>query len=696
MKLGHIVLLLLTLLLSGCDEHAWNDPYPKESPTGNILYTAFTVQPKLLDPARSYSENEYTFIMQIYEPPLEYNYLLRPYTVQALTAEALPVVRYDAKTNRTHYTIKIKPGIMYQPHPAFAADADGKFYYHNLTYTEGIKHSTLFDFKHTGSRELKAADYVYQIKRLADPKIGSPAYGMLSIYIIGMEELRKNLSAAYKNSSPIQELDLRNFELAGARVIDDYTYEIIINGKFPQFMYWLAMSFFAPMPWEAIVFYNQPGLQEHNISINWYPVGTGPFYLTENNPERRMVMQRNPNFHAEYYPTTGMPEDAESGLLKLAGQRLPFVDKIIFSLEKENIPYWDKFLQGYYDASGISSDSFNSVIRLNAAQNLALSPELEQRKYRLRVSSMPTVVYWGFNLLDPVLGGYTDSAKKLRKAISLAFDIDEYIAIFLNGRAVAADAPIPPGLFGYNKLPQRAANENLTQAKQLLAEAGYADGINHKTGQPLTINFDIMGSGDPGEQARLAWIRKQVAKLGIELIIRSSDYNRYQEKMNTGNAQMYMWAWGADYPDPENFLALFYGPNGKVKFDGENASNYSNAEFDNLYEKFKALENTPQRSILIEQMLQILREDAPWIWGYFPQAFGLYSPWYNVTKPSGVINNTLKYVKIDPEMRAKLRNEWNQPLLWPIAALILFVLIVALPAIIAYKRVQNATGRRLN
>ncbi len=694
MKLGQHLWLLITLILAGCDEHSWNDPYPKESITANTLYTAFTVQPKVLDPARTYSENEISMIMQIYEPTLEYNYLIRPYELQTLTAVNMPNTSYDPKANITTYTIRIKPGIKFQPHPAFATDSNGKYVYHNMTYDQGIKYNTLFDFKQTATRDLTAPDYVYQIKRLVDPKISSPVYGMLSPYIVGMDDLRQRLAAAYKLQPTVLELDMRNYEFAGARVIDENTYTVQIHGKYPQFRYWLAMNFFAPMPWEAIQFYNQPGLIEHNISINWYPIGTGPFYITENNPEKRIVMQRNPNYHAEYYPSVGMAGDAENGLLDLAGQKLPFLDKIIYSLEKESIPYWDKFLQGYYDSSGISSDNFNSVISSNTAHGLQLSEDLLKRNYRLAVADMPVTRYWGFNMLDNVIGGYSASAVKLRTAISLVFDIDEYIAIFANGRGIAASGPIPPGIFGYKLSTAMPNAEKLLLAKNLLAEAGYPNGIDSRNGQPLQINFDIMSSGDPGMQALLAWVRKQMAKLDIELNVRATDYNRYQEKMNTGNVQMYMWGWNADYPDPENFLFMFYGPNGKVTFAGENASNYSNPKYDRLYDQFKTLEDSPQKLNLVNQMLAILNQDMPWVWGYFPQAFGLYSPWYHVTKPSGVQNNTLKYVKIDPELRAKLRQQWNKPLLLPLVLILCVLILISVPALVAYSASQNKPAKR--
>jgi oligopeptide transport system substrate-binding protein len=188
-------------------------------------------------------------------------------------------------------------------------------------------------------------------------------------------------------------------------VLDSQTLRIRLEGKYPQFQYWLAMPFFAPMPWEADVFYAQPGLAERNITLDWYPVGTGPYMLSENDPNLRMVLERNPNFHGETYPSEGMPEDRDSGILNDAGQPIPLVDRAIYSLEKEDIPRWTKFLQGYYDASGISSDAFDQAIQIDASGEPILTEVMRERGISLLTSVEPSIFYIGFNMLDPVIGG---------------------------------------------------------------------------------------------------------------------------------------------------------------------------------------------------------------------------------------------------------------------------------------------------
>ncbi len=208
------------------------------------------------------------------------------------------------------------------------------------------------------------------------------------------------------------------------------------------------MPFFAPMAWEADSFYAQQGLIDKNITLDWYPVGTGPYLLAENNPNRRMILERNPLFHDAAYPLEGEPGDKEKGLLNDAGKKLPFIDRVVYILEKESIPYWSKFLQGYYDASGVSSDSFDQAIEFSGEGEVGLTPAMMDKGIQLQTAVTTSIYYMGFNMLDPVVGGSTERARKLRQAIGIAVDFEEYISIFLNGRGVASQGILPPGIFG--------------------------------------------------------------------------------------------------------------------------------------------------------------------------------------------------------------------------------------------------------
>jgi len=714
-----VVLMPVVLLLAGCGEKAWNNPYPAVEHESNTLYSSFSERPKHLDPARSYSASEYQFIGQIYEPPLQYHFLKRPYTLMPLTAEQVPQPRYVNAAGQTVtedaadvaysvYDIRIRPGSRYQPHPAFAKDASGVPLYLGLSEADLNDVYTLADFNTVGSRELVAADYVYQIKRLAHPRLHSPILGIMNDYIVGLKDYAAELDEVNQQLLAVSEqgddelawLDLRDFPLAGVETLDRYSYRITVKGKYPQLLYWLAMPFFAPLPYEVDQFYAQPGMRERNISLDWYPVGTGAYMLTVNNPNRQMVLERNPNFHAETYPDEGMPGDRQLGLLEDAGKQLPFIDRVVYSLEKETIPYWNKFLQGYYDASGISSDSFDQAVSMAGDGDVTLTDEMVAKGMRLETAVNTSTFYMGFNMLDPVIGGYSERQRKLRQAISIVFDYEEYISIFSNGRGIPAQGPVPPGIFGFrdgekginpyvydwvNGKPQR---KGIAAAKRLLAEAGYPNGVDSKNGQPLTLNLDITASG-PDDKARLDWYRKQFKKLDIQLVLRNTDYNRFRDKMRKGNAQIFMWGWNADYPDPENFLFLLYGPNGKVKSHGENAANYASAEFDRLFDQMKAMNNGPERQQIINSMIRISQRDAPWLWGMHPKSFSLFHGWYHNVKPNLMANNSLKYRRLDPLMREQQRAAWNKPVIWPLLLIVLLLLAVLVPAIIGYRRREH-------
>lgn len=713
---GAILALILNLLLAGCGQPPWNDPYPRGQAQANILYNSFDERPKHLDPARSYNANEYAFLAQVYEPPLQYHLLLRPYQLVPLSAVEVPIPRYfdvqgqplpaDAPGGQvafSDYLIHIRPGIRFQPHPAFARDGAGAWRYHRLTEGGLSDIKRLADFTETGSRDLNAEDFVYQVKRLAAPWLHSPIAGVMQGHITGFKALGERLERA-AGLDPVERVRvLRDERLAGAAVVDPLTFRIRVNGKYPQFVFWLAMPFFAPMPWEAELFHAQPGMRERNIVLDWYPVGTGPFMLAENNPNLRMVLSRNPNYWGEPYPGEGMPGDAEAGLLVDAGRRMPFVDQAIYSLEKEDIPRWNKFLQGYYDNSGLSSDAFDQAVRVGGDGGPSLTEAMRDRGIDLLTSVETSISYLGFNMLDPVVGGYTGPARRLRRAISIAVDYEEFVSIFANGRGLIAQGPLPPGIPGFREgegginpyvyrwQDGRAVRRGIEEARALMVEAGYPGGRDPRTGQALTINFEAVATG-PDDKARLAWLRKQFDKLGIALVIRSTDYNRFQEKMQNGTGQVYMWGWNADYPDPENFLFLLYGPNGKAGHQGENASNYDDPEFNRLFDRMKTMENGPERQAVVDQMLEIARRDAPWLWGFYPKSFSLHHQWLYNVKPNSMANNTLKYRRLDPARRERLRAEWNPPVTWPLWAMLGAVLAVVLPALWMVRRRERSTA----
>ena len=699
-------LLTVIALLIGCSDEPLNSPYDK-SDNDNIFYSSFQERPKHLDPARSYSSNEYAFIAQIYEPLFQYHYLKKPYELIPLTAKEMPSIQYldnnfnETKSKKnayyTKYILKIKKGILYQNHPAFHKD-NNNFTYHNLSRTQLSGINTLKDFQYNSTRELISDDYIYQIKRLADYKNHSPISGVMQEYILGFTEYKNKINAFKKNNQEYKNNFILENEISGVKKIDNYSFSITLKKSYPQFKYWLAMPFFSPMAWEVDLFYQQNGLQKKNITLNWFPVGTGPFKLTENNPNLRMVLERNKNFRGEVYPSASDKITNRKLESFNKAKVIPYIDKAIYSLEKEQIPRWNKFLQGYYDNSGIMSDNYDQAVSLSKSGDITLTEELKSQGINLTTAAAASTYYIGFNMLDDVVGGNTKQSRLLRQAISIAIDYDEYISIFANGRGVLAQSPIPPGIFGhqdgindynqvlFSKEKEGVVKKDIEAAKKLLNIAGYRNGIDENTGKPLILYFEATGAG-PDTYAFLNWLRKQFKKINLQLVTRVTDYNRFQEKMINGTGQIFQWGWNADYPDPENFLFLLYGKNGKVNYGGENASNYSSHEFDKLFLKMKNMKNSLEREILIKKILKIIQNDSPWVWGFHPKSFSLSHKWVKNIESNLMANNTLKYKKIKNDIRMEKIKIWNKPnfILLYFLLLLVFIFLVSIIVMIKIK-----------
>lgn len=696
---------LCAALLAACTEPV-NAPRALSDYAGNTLFSSFSGRsPKTLDPQVSYSTDETIYTYGIYEPLYGYEYLKRPYTLMPLAAEKVvhPVyldadkkeLASDAEASQISYsvyTIPIRKGILFAPHPAFAKDKDGRPLCLTLDAKRASALSSPLELPERGTRELTAHDYVYGIKRIASPAVVSPAFGILSAYIVGFEKLSEDIRTVWNKAREEgrgkERIDLTQFDCEGVKALDDHTLRIVIHGKYPQFDNWMAMAFFAPMPWEAEAFYANPGFAENNISLDTWPVGTGPFMLTVSRQNREHILERNPNYRGLVYPCEGSEEDRKNGYLEDCGKRTPFVDRIVMTMEKEAVPTTSKFLQGYYDSPQIT--------RLDVGQGYIVAmgddPDKEKlyKEKRLQFSTAVEANLWyiGFNWLDPVVGaGKTPEearrSRLLRQAISIALDWEEQIAIFEKGQGKPAHGPLPPGLFGYREDGSAAFNpvvyekdgegrvkrRSIEDARRLMELAGYPGGRDAKTGRPLVLNFDWQGTS-AGSKSFLDWTARQFAKLGIQLEIRATDYNRFQDKMARGAAQIYYWGWLADYPDAENFLTLLYGPNSKaVNGAGENASNYQNARFDALFESLRNLENGPEKARVIDEMIQIVQQDAPWSFGYFPTSAAALHHWVKNAKPTQMIRNNVQYIRIDAGERIAQIRAWNEPVLWPLALL---------------------------
>ncbi len=709
---GVSALFVLTLLGSVPSVSAWplNAPKSEAEYASRTLFSAFSSRsPKTLDPQRSYVQDESTYVLAIYEPLYQYHYLKRPYTVIPRTATKVVKPTYLDREGRvlpedappeaiaeSLYDITIRPGIYFAPHPAFVKNADGTLTYGDLPLSVARQKFRPQDFERHDTRELTAEDYVYGAKRLASPRVVSPILSLFEEHLVGLREYAEALRAlddADRKSGQVQPyFDLNRVPFKSVEALDRYTVRFHVKGKYPQFNYWLTMGFLAPVPIEADRFYAQPGFAENNFTLNTWPVGTGAFMMETFLENRQHVMVRNPLFRGETYPCEGEPGDAAAGWLDACGQPLPRVEKIVFDIEKEGVPLQSKFLQGYYDSPLIDRVDMGGGFSVAMSDSPEKAALYREKDLKLPRSVEPTVSFLGFNWQDPVLGGTGSPeqqarARALRQAISIAVDWEEFIAIFQKDLGVAAHGIVPPGLFGYRADGPEAFNpivyqrtptgeirrRPISDAQALMAQAGYPNGLNEKTGEPLVLNFDFQ-SASQGSKSVIEWFQRQFAKLGIQLEVRATDFNRFQDKLRRGAVQIFLAGWSADYPDAENFLFLFYGPQGKVAHGGSNDTNYQSDVFDRDFATLQFLDDGPQKQALVDKMTRQLQEDAPVLFGYFPTDIAAFHAWVKNAKPSGMIRNSLQYFDVDAALRVKQITAWNAPERWPLALIALVLL----------------------
>ena len=720
---------LCALLLAGCN----NNPWPDGSASTNTLFTAvLEASPRHLDPVASYWSNDTPDTYQIYEPPYGYHYLKRPYELVPKSAAAVVKPRYLDKDGKplpedapgeivaeSIYDVRIKPGILFQPHPAFARDEQGRYRYHAMKPGElGSRRSPL-QFEHQGTRELVAEDFVYALKRQATTRITTPIFSTFAQYVVGLADYGKLIRAedarlrAGEDPASLDKpfLDFRRWPLAGASAPSKHLLRIRIKGKYPQWSYWMQMTFLSPVPWEADAFYAQPGMAAAGLSLDRWPVGTGAYMMAEFEQDRRHVLVRNPNYRGEPYPCEGAPGDREAGLLADCGKTMPFIDRMVFSIEREGVPRQNKFRQGYYDVEVFERTDTGMPYLVGMQDSEDVKREYTEKGFRLSRGTDVGSYFIGFNMLDPVIGASSDPQqnarnRRLRQAISIAIDWDEWSRIFPKEGGQTAMSPLPPGIFGSREGARQGMNpithvwkdgkavrRPIEDAQQLMVEAGYPGGRDAKTGQPLVINYDYYSAPTPGNRPKLDWMVRQFAKLGIQLEIRATDNNQFQDKVRKGTYQVFWLGWLADYPDAENFLFLLQSSAGKTKHDGENTANYENPAFDRLFEKMKLYDDGPQKQALIDELVQIAREDAPWSFGFFPWSSGAAQRWVYNYHPVIMIRDQGRYLRLDPADRAAALAAWNRPVWWPLALIAAALLLLLWLARRTLRVRERTTGR---
>lgn len=586
-KISILITLLATvgLMVTSCTK--------KESTKGKTLNLAVSSQVKGMDPIYAndrYSSNE---VARVYEGLLQYHYLKRPYTLEPNLAEAMPEVSKDGLT----YTFKIRKGVTFQDDAAFP---NGK------------------------GRELTAEDFVYSIKRLADPKLQGLGWWLLDGKITGLNEWRKKYT----------ELPTVDYgeEVEGLKALDRYTLQFKLAKPFPQFLYALAMPFTFAVAKEVVEKYGKEFLN--------HPVGTGPFMIEGGafKQTKKIVYVKSPTFREKKFPCEASKNFEKEGLLADCGKKLPLVDKVVVNIIEEDQPRWLNFQKGKVDYVGVPKDNFDTVIP--DAKNL--SPEYKSKGIILMVSPSLDVTYTAFNHDLDLFKNNT----QLRQAMSLAYDIDTANKLFYNNQAIPAQSVVPPGIAGHMEnytSPYRGNGkaEQIEKAKKLLAEAGYPEG----KGLP-EITYDCPSntvSRQIGE-----YFKKQMAQIGVNIKVIQNPWPELQKKITTRNIMTYGIAWGADYPDAENFLQLLYGPN---RAPGANGSGYDNPELNKLFKVAAIMQDSPERTALYEKMNRIAAEEVPWIYGVHRQNFTLKHSWLKNYVSSDFDAGIAQYLNIDKKLK---------------------------------------------
>jgi ABC-type transport system substrate-binding protein len=288
---------------------------------------------------------------------------------------------------------------------------------------------------------------------------------------------------------------------------------------------------------------------------------------------------------------------------------------------------------------------------------------------------------------DPVVGAPGgERSRKLRQAMSLGIDSSQYLELFLNGRGLPAQTLLPPGIFGYDaSYVNPFRQHDIARARQLLADAGYRNGIDPATNSRLKLSFDTSAT-TAAANLQFEYLASAWRQIGLDIEINATTYNQFQDKVRRGAYQIFSWGWIADFPDAENFFFLLACENARSKSGGPNTANFCDPEFDRLYNEMKFLPNNEHRADLIRRMLAILERERPWIELYHLEAFVLSHAWLVNSKPMGISYPAYKYKDVKPEMRARLQAEWNAPVRWPLYLMLIAIVALTVPAVRTYYR----------
>jgi peptide/nickel transport system substrate-binding protein len=401
-------------------------------------------------------------------------------------------------------------------------------------------------------RELTAADYAYSLGRFLEPKNHSP-YAFL---YEGVEKIE----------TP-----------------DRFTLRIRLKRPDLSFGHVLAFPLSGAVAREAIEAYGDESAAR--------PVGTGAFRLKRYTRSSKIVLEANPGYRERVWE----------------GQRVPRIGGVEISIMEETQSRWLAFQRGDTDLEYQLAEV--ATVFMNA--DGTLKAEFARRGIKLDRSVDPEIIYFYFNMQDKTVGGLSKERIALRRAIAMAYRIEDQIRIIRKGQAIRAHYPIPPGVAGHDPDYRSAIPYDPRAANALLDKFGYRKGPDGYRRQPNGEALAIRFSSTPTERDRQfdeLW-KRSLDSIGIRLEIHKDRFPELIKLSHQCRLMLRGAAWIADYPDGDNFMQLLYGPN----TGQSNSGCYRSPEYDRRYEKSRLLPPGPERDRLYREMTRVMEMETAWI-----------------------------------------------------------------------------------
>jgi ABC-type transport system substrate-binding protein len=576
-------------------------PAQAAEPVKTFRY-AFMIAETGFDPPRVSDIYSRTLTAHIFEALYTYDPLARPTKIVPLIAAADPEISADFKT----FTIRLQHGIYFADDPAF----------------KGRK------------REVTAQDFVYSIKRYADPATNAQGWSSYEeAGIVGLTELREKV---LKSRQPFPY----DTEVEGLKALDRYTLQVKTHEARPRLIesIFAGNDLYGAVAREVVEFYGDK-IMEH-------PVGTGPFVLKEWRRSSQMVFERNPTYRERHYEASPEPGDAEAQAIyaKLKGRRIPMVDRVVVDVIAERQPRWLAYLRGEHDFIERVPEEFIT----QAAPGGHLAPNLAKQGMKARFTLAPDMTLTCFNMDDPVIGGMTPDKVALRRAISLAYDVRKEIQLARRGQGVPAQAPIVPNTSGYDPaFKSEMSDFDPARARALLDMYGYVDRDGDgwrelPDGSPLVLTRNT----EPNSLSRSIdelWDQALTA-IGIRLKLKIQQWPENLKSAQAGNYQMWPVGSTASQPDGEGALQRYYGPASGT----QNLPRFKDKRMDAIYDRMQALPDGPEREALFKEAKRLAVAYMPYKVHVHRIITDIEQPWMSGYRRPLFWQDFWQFVDVDP------------------------------------------------